>query len=57
MKHCPPPRLLQLLGMALSSTIIHQMRYPGRSTLMMTVPSIFTLPPPKYQELHNPPGY
>ncbi|XP_077956946.1 tetraspanin-8-like [Gasterosteus aculeatus] len=48
---------LALLGMALSSTIIHQMRYPGRSTLMMTVPSIFTLPPPKYQELHNPPGY
>ncbi|KAL6116558.1 uncharacterized protein ACO6RY_14546 [Pungitius sinensis] len=48
---------LALLGMVLSSTIIHQMRYPGRSTILMTVPAIFTLPPPKYQELHNPPGY
>ncbi|KAM8907924.1 tetraspanin-8-like [Spinachia spinachia] len=47
---------LALLGMALSSTIIHQMRYPGRSTMLMTVPAIFTLPPPKYQELYNAPG-
>lgn len=49
--------LLQLLGMVLSSLMIHQMRYPYRPTILMTVPAVFTTPPPKYQELHNPPEY
>ncbi|XP_034381756.1 tetraspanin-8-like isoform X2 [Cyclopterus lumpus] len=48
---------LALIGMALSSAIIHQMRNHNRPTVLMTVPAIFTTPPPKYQELHNPPGY
>ncbi|TNN33588.1 Tetraspanin-8 [Liparis tanakae] len=48
---------LALLGLALSSAIIHQMRSHNRATILMTVPAIFTTPPPKYQELHNPPGY
>ncbi|XP_051276112.1 tetraspanin-8-like [Dicentrarchus labrax] len=49
--------ILALLGMTLSSIMIHQMRYPERPTLLMHVPAIFTTPPPKYQELHNPPEY
>ncbi|XP_056280614.1 tetraspanin-8-like [Pseudoliparis swirei] len=49
--------VLALLGLALSSAIIHQMRSHNRATILMTVPAIFTTPPPKYQELHNPPGY
>ncbi|XP_074481185.1 tetraspanin-8-like [Sebastes fasciatus] len=48
---------LALLGMVLSSLMIHQMRYPYRPTILMTVPAVFTTPPPKYQELHNPPEY
>ncbi|XP_068442212.1 tetraspanin-8-like [Clinocottus analis] len=48
---------LALLGMALSSAIIHQMRNHTRPTVLMTVPAIFTTPPPKYQELHNAPEY
>uniref|UniRef100_A0A3B4XHZ1 Uncharacterized protein n=1 Tax=Seriola lalandi dorsalis TaxID=1841481 RepID=A0A3B4XHZ1_SERLL len=48
---------LAVLGMILSSIILHQMRYPNRPTVLMTVPTIFTTPPPKYQELHNPPTY
>lgn len=48
---------LALLGLVLSSAIIHQMRNHNRPTILMTVPAIFTTPPPKYQELHNPPGY
>uniref|UniRef100_A0A3B4UMP2 Tetraspanin n=1 Tax=Seriola dumerili TaxID=41447 RepID=A0A3B4UMP2_SERDU len=48
---------LAVLGMILSSIILHQMRYPNRPTVLMTVPTIFTTPPPKYQELHNPPSY
>lgn len=46
----------QVLGMVLSSIIIHQMRYPERPTIL-TVPTIFTAPLPKYQELQNPPQY
>lgn len=49
--------ILALLGMILSSIIIHQMRYPDRPTVLLSVPAIFTTPPPKYQELHNPPAY
>ncbi|KAG7458335.1 tetraspanin-8-like [Solea senegalensis] len=49
--------ILALLGMTLSSIMIHQMRLPRSNTLVMTVPAIFTTAPPKYQELHNPPGY
>lgn len=48
---------LQLLGMTLSSIMIHQLRYPNRPTVVLSVPAIFTTPPPKYQELHNPPQY
>ncbi|XP_076577808.1 tetraspanin-8-like [Chaetodon auriga] len=49
--------VLALLGMVLSSIMIHQMRYPNRPTVLLSVPAIFTTPPPKYQELHNPPQY
>ncbi|KAK9525984.1 hypothetical protein VZT92_016647 [Zoarces viviparus] len=49
--------VLALLGMALSSAMIHQLRHPNRAVVLMTVPAIFTTGPPKYQELHNPPGY
>ncbi|XP_049423360.1 tetraspanin-8-like [Epinephelus fuscoguttatus] len=48
--------ILGLLGMILSSIIIHQMRRPNRPTVLLSVPGIFT-PPPKYQELHNPLAY
>ncbi|XP_042367063.1 tetraspanin-8-like [Plectropomus leopardus] len=48
---------LALLGMILSSIIIHQMRHPDRPTVLLSVPAIFATPPPKYQELHNPPSY
>lgn len=48
---------LALLGMILSSIMIHQMRFPDTPTVLMTVPAIFTSAPPKYQELQNPPAY
>ncbi|XP_068162669.1 tetraspanin-8-like [Antennarius striatus] len=48
---------LALLGMVMSSAIIVMMQYPNVRTVMMPVPTIFTTPPPKYQELHNPPQY
>nr|XP_020469171.1 tetraspanin-8-like [Monopterus albus] len=48
---------LALLGMILSSIMIHQMNSGSRPTMMLTVPTIFSTPPPKYQELHNPPPY
>lgn len=48
---------LQVLGVILSSIMIHQMRYPNRPTVLLTVPAVFTTAPPKYQELHNPPSY
>ncbi|XP_070709691.1 tetraspanin-8-like [Pempheris klunzingeri] len=48
---------LALLGMTLSSIMIHQLRHPDQPTILMTVPAIFTTAPPKYQELHNPPQY
>lgn len=47
---------LALLGMTLSSIIIHQMRYPNRAATL-SVPAIFVPAPPKYQELHNAPAY
>ncbi|XP_062238824.1 tetraspanin-8-like [Platichthys flesus] len=47
---------LAVLGMILSSIMIHQLRHPTRTTVLM-VPSIFTTGPPKYQELQNPPVY
>ncbi|CAK6973854.1 tetraspanin-8-like [Scomber scombrus] len=46
---------LALLGMILSSVIIHQMRYPTSPPMMVTVPAIFASGPPKYQELYNHP--
>ncbi|CAJ1054298.1 tetraspanin-8-like [Xyrichtys novacula] len=58
---------LAILGMILSSIIIHQLRHPDRPTVLLSVPAVFTpstpkyqelqYPPPKYQELHNPPPY
>ncbi|KAK7896770.1 hypothetical protein WMY93_022095 [Mugilogobius chulae] len=48
---------LALLGLGLSSLMIHQLRHPNRAPVMLTVPAIFTPQPPKYQELHNPPSY
>ncbi|XP_053199996.1 tetraspanin-8-like [Scomber japonicus] len=44
--------VLALLGMILSSIMIHQMRYRASPT-MVVVPAVFTCGPPKYQELHN----
>ncbi|XP_030296487.1 tetraspanin-8-like [Sparus aurata] len=48
---------LALLGLVLSSIMIHQLRYPDRPPVLLSVPAIFSTPPPKYQELHNPPQY
>ncbi|XP_078128666.1 tetraspanin-8-like isoform X2 [Sander vitreus] len=49
--------VLGLLGMVMSSIMIHQLRYPNRPIFLMTVPP-FTKSP-KYEELHNvlPPKY
>ncbi|XP_060935409.1 tetraspanin-8-like [Limanda limanda] len=47
---------LALLGMILSSIMIHQLRHPTQATVLM-VPSIFTTGLPKYQELQNSPNY
>ncbi|XP_040008579.1 uncharacterized protein LOC120803773 [Xiphias gladius] len=49
--------VLALLGLILSCTMIRQMRNPARPTVLMDISTIFTAPPPKYQELHNPPSY
>lgn len=49
--------VLALLGLGLSSIMIHQLRYPNRPTVLLSVPAVFSTPPPKYQELHNPPQY
>uniref|UniRef100_A0A3Q1GKE9 Tetraspanin n=1 Tax=Acanthochromis polyacanthus TaxID=80966 RepID=A0A3Q1GKE9_9TELE len=49
--------ILALLGLVLSSIMIHQLRYPNRPTVLLSVPTIFAPAPPKYQELHNPPPY
>ncbi|XP_044041317.1 leukocyte surface antigen CD53-like [Siniperca chuatsi] len=49
--------ILALLGMILSSVMIHQIRYSNRPTVLLSVPAIFTTVSPKYQELHNPPKY
>ncbi|XP_072233731.1 tetraspanin-8-like [Leuresthes tenuis] len=46
---------LALLGMILSSIMIHQMRHPNRAVVLLNIPTIFSSPPPKYQELNNPP--
>ncbi|XP_026182442.1 tetraspanin-8-like [Mastacembelus armatus] len=48
---------LALLGMILSSIMIHQMRFPNNPTMVVTIPTIFNTAPPKYQELQNPPPY
>ncbi|KAM3587712.1 uncharacterized protein V6R79_012532 [Siganus canaliculatus] len=48
---------LALLGMVLSSIMIHSLRYPNRPTILLSVPTVFSSAPPKYQELHNPPSY
>ncbi|XP_059182011.1 tetraspanin-8-like [Centropristis striata] len=49
---------LALIGLALSSVAVHQLRYrDNRPSVLLSVPAVFTMPPPKYQELHNPPAY
>ncbi|XP_039891938.1 tetraspanin-8-like isoform X2 [Simochromis diagramma] len=42
--------ILALLGIILSSIMIHQLYYPNRPTIMIS------LMPPKYKELHNAPA-
>ncbi|XP_063316683.1 tetraspanin-9-like [Pelmatolapia mariae] len=42
--------ILALLGMILSSIMIHQLYYPNRPTIMIS------MMPPKYKELHNAPA-
>ncbi|CAN9508221.1 unnamed protein product [Ophioblennius macclurei] len=49
--------IFALLGMILSSIMIHQMRFPDRPTVLLSVPTVFSGAPPKYQELHNAPMY
>eukprot|EP00066_Takifugu_rubripes_P009854 XP_003977201.1 PREDICTED: tetraspanin-8-like [Takifugu rubripes] len=49
--------VLAILGVTLSSIMIHQMRYPARAHAVLTVPAIFTTAPPKYQELQSAPLY
>ncbi|XP_005742388.2 tetraspanin-8-like [Pundamilia nyererei] len=43
--------VLALLGMILSSIMIHQLYYPNRHTIVVS------MMPPKYKELHNTPAY
>uniref|UniRef100_A0A8D0D722 Tetraspanin n=1 Tax=Sander lucioperca TaxID=283035 RepID=A0A8D0D722_SANLU len=46
--------VLGLLGMVLSSIMIHQLRNPNRPVgVLMSVPAYFNQPPPKYEELQN----
>ncbi|XP_057710757.1 tetraspanin-8-like [Corythoichthys intestinalis] len=47
---------LALLGLILSSILIHQLR-PGVRPAVLLVPAIFKPQPPKYEELHNAPVY
>ncbi|XP_075900154.1 tetraspanin-8-like [Nelusetta ayraudi] len=52
--------ILAVLGVILSSIMIHQMRPRSarqRTTVLLTVPTVFSTAPPKYQELNNPPIY
>ncbi|KAF7644288.1 hypothetical protein LDENG_00224570 [Lucifuga dentata] len=49
--------ILALLGLVLSSMLIHQLRPQSPPTVLLSVPAVFSTPPPKYQELHNPPEY
>lgn len=56
----PSALLLQVLGVILSSIMIHQMHPRSvrqRTTVLLTVPTVFSTAPPKYQELINPPIY
>ncbi|XP_014841634.1 PREDICTED: tetraspanin-8-like [Poecilia mexicana] len=50
---------LAVLGMILSSIMIHQLRHPNKTPVVYKVPTIFIPGPPKYQELQNdlPPPY
>lgn len=57
-----PPPSPQVLGVVLSSIMIHQLRYRGVQrhppTVLLSVPPVFvSTTPPKYQELRNPPAY
>uniref|UniRef100_A0A1A7YP27 Tetraspanin n=1 Tax=Iconisemion striatum TaxID=60296 RepID=A0A1A7YP27_9TELE len=46
---------LAVIGLILSSIMIHQLRHPRRTTILFSIPTTFTPGPPKYQELQNPP--
>ncbi|XP_032445700.1 tetraspanin-8-like [Xiphophorus hellerii] len=50
---------LAVLGMILSSIMIHQLRHSNRTPVVLNVPTIFIPGPPKYHELQNelPPPY
>uniref|UniRef100_A0A1A8PJU1 Tetraspanin n=1 Tax=Nothobranchius pienaari TaxID=704102 RepID=A0A1A8PJU1_9TELE len=58
---------LAVVGLILSSIMIHQLRRPARTTILFSIPTTFTPglpkyqelqnPPPKYEELQNPPPY
>ncbi|XP_061570740.1 tetraspanin-8-like isoform X2 [Cololabis saira] len=48
---------LAVVGILLSSVLIHQLRYRGNPAVLVTVPAVYTAAPPKYQELQNPPKY
>lgn len=45
--------ILAVLGMVLSSVMIHQLRSATRTTMIFTMPPVFNPQPPKYQELYN----
>jgi len=45
--------ILAVLGMVLSSILIHQLRDVSRATMVFTMPAVFNPQPPKYQELYN----
>ncbi|XP_054878066.1 tetraspanin-8-like [Poeciliopsis prolifica] len=51
--------ILAVLGMILSSIMIHQLRHPNRTPVVLNIPTIFIPGPPKYEELQNdlPPPY
>ncbi|XP_020782081.1 tetraspanin-8-like [Boleophthalmus pectinirostris] len=48
---------LAILGLGLSSLMIHQLRHRNRAPMVANLPAIFSPQPPKYQELQNPPSY
>ncbi|KAM9705766.1 tetraspanin-8-like [Menidia menidia] len=51
---------LAVIGLILSSIMIHQLRHPNRTMMVLSVPATFSSGPPKYEELgksYPPPPY